>query len=79
METSEKVRENRLRRQAKRLGLELRKSRAKTVHLDDYGHYMILNPDHNWIVRGEKFDYTMDDVEEFLTAFESDLRKERGD
>ena len=43
VDIAEKVRENRLRRQARRLGLELQKSRAKAVRVDDRGLWRIAD------------------------------------
>jgi hypothetical protein len=70
----EKVRENKLRRQAKRLGLWLRKSRARRLHLDDLGEYMLLDPRYNAVVAGERFDLGLDVVEAFLDQYEATLR-----
>lgn len=77
MGDGEKVRENRLRRWADRLGLSLRKSRARHWHFDDRGGYRIIDAFHNVIEAGEKFDLDLDDVEAFLEAREKDLA--RGD
>lgn len=79
MEVDQKVRENRLRRTARRLGLALRKSRVRSIHLDDFGEYMILDATSNAVVAGARSDYTIDDVEEFLTDYEANLRAERED
>jgi hypothetical protein len=43
VDIAEKVRENRLRRQARRLGLELRKSRARALRVDDQGLWRIAD------------------------------------
>ena len=79
MDVDEKVRENRLRRMAKRLGLVIQKSRVRTIHLDDIGEYMIIDLYGNYVVAGERFDCSLDDVEDFLTDYESGLRRERED
>jgi hypothetical protein len=63
---SDKTREDRLRRQANRQGLALSKSRAILPYLDNRGDWMIVDPYRNTIVLGEKWDLTLDDVEEFL-------------
>ncbi len=76
-EAEDKVRENRLRRQAKRLGFLLNRSRARMVHLHDQGMYRIVNPETNGVVRGENFEYTLDDVAEFLDDWERQLRELR--
>jgi hypothetical protein len=61
-----KRREDRLRRFARRQGLALRKSRVRRPHLDDHGGYRIIDADRNYIVAGEKFNLTLDDVDDYL-------------
>lgn len=75
--TDYKVRENFCRRQAKRLGLFLRKSRAKKTNIDDWGGYMIIDPFFNTIIAGEKFNLSLEEVEIFLNGTEEDLIKSR--
>ena len=70
---NDKVRENRLRRQAYRLGLMLRKSRARRIHLDDLGGYMLIDTQYNAIVGGDKFNLDLDGVEEMLDEREGSL------
>lgn len=74
---TDKARENRLRRWAARLGVYVRKSRARTWHFDDRGGYRIVDPFTNTVLAGEKFDLTMDDVEEFLQEYEARLKGEQ--
>ena len=64
---TEKARESRLRRRLQGYGYLLRKSRG-TVCADNLGEYMIVDASTNGIVRGARFDYTLDDVEEFLNG-----------
>lgn len=72
----EKVRENRLRRQAKRLGLYLMKSRARKFHVDDRGGYSLRRLDDTDIaVHGPRNELTLDDVEEFLQEREAKLQE----
>ena len=68
----ERLRENRLRRRAQRLGLAIRKSRAQMLSLNNQGGYRIIDPYRNWIVAGERFDLDLDDVEEFLQSCEEE-------
>jgi hypothetical protein len=75
--TAEKVRENRLRRQAKRLGLRIQKSRARHLHFDDHGEYQLIEERTNTVVVGEKYDLSLDDVEEWLNDIEAQVRAER--
>lgn len=75
--TADKTRENRCRRHAHRLGLELRKSRAKRLNINDWGEYMIVDSYFNTIVAGQKFEMGLDSVEKFLNEYEEDLKAKR--
>jgi len=78
MDAEVKVREARLRRMARRRGLQLVKSRRRDPMAVDYGGYMILDPDRNWIVAGELDSpraMSLDEVEEWL-AWPPDLTVE---
>jgi hypothetical protein len=59
--------ESRLRRFARRNGYALKKSRGKTLHLNNQGGYRLIDPDCNWIVCGERFDLTLEDVGRILS------------
>jgi len=72
-----KAQENRNRRRAHRLGLALRKSRARDLHIDNLGDYMLVDPYLNAIVWGEKYDLSLDDVEGYLDEAEQRLTSER--
>ena len=74
METEDKVRENYLRRYARRLGLILIKSRARSWSYDNQQGYMIMD-EHNTIRAGEKFNGTLDMVEKFLEDYEADAKR----
>jgi hypothetical protein len=74
MEPAEKVRENSLRRRARRFGLVLRKSRARLWSMDNRGEYMVIHANSNTIVAGEKFDRNLDQVAEFLDDYERKVR-----
>lgn len=64
--TAEKVREDRLRRVAKRQGYILRKTRRRDRRALDYGTFSLLD-DRNRIKHG--FDQvSLDQIERFLTA-----------
>ena len=67
--SSLKVKENRLRRKAHRLGLELVKSRRRDVDAHDFGLFAIL--DNGILVHPAGpigiFDLVLEDVEDFLT------------
>ena len=70
---SEKVRENKLRRWAKRLGLKLVKSRAFKIHLDNFGNFQIIDANWNRVLAGSRYELSLDDVENFLTQYEGSL------
>jgi hypothetical protein len=76
VELAEKVRENRVRRWAARLGYGISKSRAKVLHVDDYGRYMLWN-ERNYVVLGQRFDATLEDPEAFLEDEEDSLQAQR--
>lgn len=71
METvSEKVRENRLRRMASRQGYRVLKSRRRDDRAYDYGGYMIIDANTNFVVWGSHplaFCLSLGDVEDWLT------------
>jgi hypothetical protein len=77
MKTSEKVRENYLRRKSGRLGLAIKKSRVRTINLNDLGGYMVVNVQNDAVVAGPKFDLDIDEVAEVLNNTENEIRQER--
>jgi hypothetical protein len=50
------------RRAATRIGLRARKSRLRRDTIDNYGHYMLIDPWRNFVIAGFRFDLTADDV-----------------
>jgi hypothetical protein len=71
----EKVRENRSRRKAQRLGLQLKKSRGKEWSIDNQLGYMIVLTQHDKTVYiGERYELDLDDVEAYLDEYEKKLR-----
>ncbi len=75
MNESVKTRETRLRRMAKRQGLEIRKSRIRDPYALGYDRWMIVNTagrrHGGTVVAGVSSgrpDFTLDDVEEYLTT-----------
>ncbi|OGO04593.1 MAG: hypothetical protein A2Y60_01800 [Chloroflexi bacterium RBG_13_54_9] len=77
MKIGDKVYENYLRRKAKRLGLAIKKSRIRSINLDDFGGYMIIDSDRNYLIAGEKFNLDIDDVAEVLNNTERSISEER--
>ena len=57
------VLEAHLRRSLRRQGVALVKSRARNWTLDNQGGYRIIDPDHSWVVAGERFDLSIEDVD----------------
>ena len=69
--TEEKIRENRLRRAAKRQGRELQKSRARDPRALGFGRWRLVDAATNAVVAGgHPWDYslTLDEVEAWLTG-----------
>ncbi len=69
--SSDKVRENRLRRMAERQGLALRKSPRRDPRAVDYGGYMLVDIGTNTVIAGSgafAFTLSLDDVEAWLTS-----------
>lgn len=62
METNE----SKLRQQLKNLGFGLRKSRVHSSNADNLGGYMIIDISKNSIVRGSKWELSLEDVESFI-------------
>jgi hypothetical protein len=74
----DKIRENRLRRWAARLGYTIKRSRAKRLHLNDLGKYMLVDNLSNGVVLGDRFDADLDELEVRLESFEAQLRNGYG-
>ena len=49
---SDRPREARLRRMARRQRLAVVKSRARNVQSHEHGRYMVIDADRNWVVAG---------------------------
>jgi len=68
----DKVRENRVRRRAARLGLRLMKSRRRDPEAIDYGLYALVDLEVGGCVHAHgvisEFALTLDDVEEWLST-----------
>ncbi len=71
MSASKAARENRLRKYAHRLGLILKKSRAKRRDTDTYPGYMIINAENHIVEAGGQFGLDLDAVEKYLKEYES--------
>jgi hypothetical protein len=61
--TSEATREAQARRALKRDGLVVRKDRARTWNIDHHGGYMVIDQNNNYVVGGNRYDLTLEDLE----------------
>lgn len=66
MDQQLKNRENNARRKLTRRLYLLRKSRAKHTNIDDYGGYRIVDATTNAVAAGERFDLSLEQVEDFI-------------
>lgn len=64
---SENALDHRARRAARRAGLIARKSRWRRDLIDNYGEYMIIDPNTNFAVQGFRFDMSAEEVIEWCT------------
>ncbi len=58
--------ESTLRVRARKLGYAIRKSRSRSIHEDNLGHYALVKENNNEVVLGERFDATLEDIAEYL-------------
>lgn len=65
---SDKTRENRVRRMAKRQGYQLVKSRRREQRSIDYGTFVIVDPSTNTLVLGGHVLHNLAEVEAWLSA-----------
>lgn len=63
------AREQRLRRRLQAEGLALRKSRLRGApHIDDLGDYRVIHEQYNAVVVGSRFEYSLDDIEDWFAS-----------
>src|SRR6266849_10138668 len=81
MDAEEKIREARLRRMARRQGLDLRKSRRRDPQALDYGGYHLIDPGSDSLIFGELagqgFGASLDDIEAYLARPHADRHLDR--
>ncbi|MHB1420389.1 MAG: hypothetical protein ACYCX4_12545 [Bacillota bacterium] len=75
MDNDFKVKENFLRRQAKRLGLFLSKSKAQKWSVDNQGGYRIIRPKGNIVMYGKRYELSFGDAERILNEIEKKVRE----
>lgn len=78
MDTQEKVRENRLRRMAKRQGLVLIRARRRDPRAEDFGRYWLVDAERNIDVAGRSYGLSIDEIENWLTDDERIAKQRRG-
>jgi hypothetical protein len=61
------AREARVRRRLARDGQVLRKSRIRYSNADDYGEYMIVDANYNFVVAGDRFTLSLEEIERQLS------------
>jgi hypothetical protein len=68
--------ESALRRLAKRRGFSVRTSRQRknVPNIDNFGDYMLVDASTNGVVLGERFDATLEDIDQYLSFKWTELR-----
>ena len=61
--------EHQARRAAKRVGLKACKSRWRAGSVDNFGEFMLLEPQQNQVIAGSRFDLTADEVVELCARY----------
>jgi hypothetical protein len=62
MRENKTMTEQQVRYRLKKIGFGLRKSRVRSINLDDLGDYMVFEYDTNGVVIGSRFNRTLDDI-----------------
>ena len=65
MHLSKTALEHRARRAARRIGLSATKSRWRANSIDNFGGFMLVDPERNYIVSGSRYDLSAEDVFEY--------------
>lgn len=68
MSVEEERRENRIRKLAFRRGYRVRKDRARSLNLDHHGRFSLVDSDTGFVVRGVRFEVSLEEIENFLTG-----------
>ena len=66
LEEISKTQENRVRRKAARHSYRVAKSRCHFAHMDNLGEFMLIDNNRNAIVLGQRYDSTLDEIEDWL-------------
>jgi precorrin-6B methylase 1 len=59
--------ESAVRARARRLGYAIHKSRSRSIHEDNLGKYALVKDDGNFVVLGERFDASLEEIAEYLS------------
>ena len=59
--------ESALRTRARKLGYVIHKSRSRSIHEDNLGKYALVKEDSNYVVLGERFDASLEEIAEYLS------------
>lgn len=68
--TANKNLEQRLRRALNKSGYSLHKSRVKAINPNNHGEYMITDTGRNAVVAGDRFNMTLEDVQQWVSDLE---------
>jgi hypothetical protein len=60
------TKESALRARARKLGYAIRKSRSRSIHEDNLGKYALVKEESNYVVLGERFDASLEEIAEYL-------------
>lgn len=60
------TKESALRARARKLGYAIHKSRSHSIHEDNLGKYALVNKEGNYVVLGERFDASLEEIAEYL-------------
>ncbi len=56
-----------VRARARTCGYVIRKSRDRSLHIDNHGEYMLVAPDRNLVILVERFNATLEEINEYLS------------
>ena len=59
--------ESALRTRARKFGYAIHKSRSRSIHEDNLGKYALVKEDSNYVVLGERFDASLEEIAEYLS------------
>jgi len=66
MAKAAKKTESTLRKLAQRRGYDIRKSRNRTIHIDNLGEYMLIDAPKNYVVVGARYNASLEEIADYL-------------